>query len=189
LLLFFKKEVFSYAWLMINPASARLHFHRMTTDDYDDCAAMWADPDTTRHIGGAPSTPEESWGRVLRCVGHWAALGYGTWVIRDRQTGRFAGDIGFKQFRRDLDPVLQTLPEIGWVLAPWARGQGLATEAATAALGWADAVPGWPMTLCIIDPENLASLRVAAKCGFAEQARTEYKAKPVIVFARQRSPA
>ncbi len=170
---------------MPDPATPRLRFHRMTAEDYPDCAAMWADPDTTRHIGGAPSTPEESWGRLLRCIGHWAALGYGMWVIRDRQTGRFAGDVGFKQFRRDLDPATQTLPEIGWVLAPWARGQGLATEAATAALSWADAGPGWPRTLCIIDPENAASLRVAAKCGFAEQARTEYKQKPVILFARQ----
>jgi RimJ/RimL family protein N-acetyltransferase len=171
---------------MIDPASPRLSFHRMSAADYDDCAALWADPATTRYIGGTPSAPQESWNRVLRCIGHWTATGYGTWVVRDRATGRFAGDVGFKQFRRDLDPATQTLPEIGWVLASWAHGHGLATEAARAALAWADAGPGWPATLCMIDPDNVASLRVAAKCGFSEQARTTYKDRPVILLARRR---
>ena len=113
----------------------------------------------------------------------------GFWVARERGTGRFMGELGFKQFRRDLDPALEMLPEIGWVLAPWAWGQGLATEAARAVLGWADTVPQWPETLCMIDPDNHASRRVAAKTGYGAIAETTYKDKPITIFRRPRGGA
>jgi RimJ/RimL family protein N-acetyltransferase len=164
--------------------TGRLSFHRHGLDDFADCVAMWGDAETTRHIGGSPSTPEESWARLLRGVGHWALLGYGSWVVRERGTGRFAGDIGFKRFQRGLEPAWDALPEMGWVLAPWARRQGFATEAVRGALAWGDARFGWPGVLCMIDPENAASLRVAARCGFSEVSRAAYKDKPVIVFRR-----
>lgn len=166
--------------------TSRLSFYRHTLDDYDECAAMWSDPETNRYLGGKPSTPEESWARLLNSIGHWAALRYGFWVIRDRDTGRFAGNVGFRQFRRDLDPVSNLLPEIGWILAPWARGHGLATEAALAALGWADAQHGWPDIICMIEHGNLASDRVAFKCGFFELAEASYKDKPVTISRRSR---
>jgi RimJ/RimL family protein N-acetyltransferase len=167
----------------------RLSFHRHGLDDFADCVAMWGDAETTRHIGGVPSTAEESWARLLRGVGHWALLGYGSWVIRDRVSGRFAGDVGFKRFQRGLDPALDVLPELGWVLAPWARGRGLATEAVFGALAWGDARFGWPEVLCMIDPENAASLSVAEKAGFSAFSRADYKTKPVILFRRVSSAA
>ncbi len=171
---------------MSDPATARLAFHRHGIADLADSAAMWGDAQTTRHIGGQPSTPEESWARLLRNAGHWALTGYGFWVARERGTGRFMGEIGFKQFRRDLDPALEMLPEIGWVLAPWAWGRGLATEAARAVLGWADTVPCWPQTLCMIDPDNHASRRVAAKVGYDVFGEAAYRDKPILLLRRAR---
>jgi RimJ/RimL family protein N-acetyltransferase len=145
---------------------------------------MWGDEETTRHIGGRPSTPEESWSRLLRTAGHWALLNYGFWALRHRESGRFVGEFGFKQFRRSLDPALETLPEAGWVLAPWARGQGFASEATAAILAWADAEAGWTETLCMIDPGNAASLRIATSRGYIEHSRAIYHDKPVILLRR-----
>jgi RimJ/RimL family protein N-acetyltransferase len=146
---------------------------------------MWADADTMRHISGVASTPEESWHRVVRNIGHWAAYGYGFWTLHEREGGAFAGICGFKQFRRDLDPSLQSLPEIGWIMAPAARGRGLATEAAQAALAWTDRM--WPaaMTVCMVDPANMASLQVAARCGYHSHAQAQYGGKPVIILTRR----
>src|SRR5580693_912249 len=93
--------------------SARLLFRVHTLADYADLAAMWADPDVTRHIGGRPFTAEESWQRLLRYAGHWQLVGYGFWMIVDKESGRYAGNIGFGDFKRDLEPpVADFAPEI-----------------------------------------------------------------------------
>ncbi len=166
----------------LETARLRLAGHRL--DDFDDSAAMWADPEVTRHIGGRPSTREEAWTRLLRYVGHWALLGYGYWVVRDQASGRFVGEVGFADFHRELEPPFDGAPEIGWALVPWAHGRGLATEAVRAALAWGDQHLGARRTVCMIDPGNAASIRVAQKCDYEEYARTSYKGAPTILFQR-----
>ena len=83
----------------------KLRGHRL--DDFVHCAAMWADPIVTKHIGGRPFTEEESWTRLLRYVGHWALLGFGYWVVEEKITGSFIGEAGFADYKRDIDPPLQ----------------------------------------------------------------------------------
>lgn len=172
--------------------TGRLVLRAHTAADFAECAAMWADPLVTRHIGGRPSTEEEVWARVLRYAGLWALLGYGYWVIRERETERFVGEVGFADFRRDITPSPGSAPEAGWVLAAWAHGRGLATEAVQAALAWGDAhLPGAeagpPRTVCIIDPQNAPSIRVAQKCGYRELGPASYKGQPTLVFERVHS--
>ena len=165
----------------------RLRGHRV--DDLADCAAMWADPVLVRHTVGKPLTEEESWRRLLGYVGHWALMGFGFWAAEEKGTGRFVGEIGFVDYKRDLEPSLKGVPEIGWVLASHAHGQGFATEAVRAALAWGDAHFDSPRTACIIAPQNAASIRVAVKCGYRELTRTTYKGHPVLMYVRDASPA
>jgi RimJ/RimL family protein N-acetyltransferase len=83
-----------------------------------------------------------------------------------------------------MSPSIEGTPETGWVLMPRAHGRGYATEAVRAALGWADShLPG-ARTMCMIVPDNVASIGVAKKCGYEEAWRTSYKDSPVIVFSR-----
>jgi RimJ/RimL family protein N-acetyltransferase len=82
----------------------RLRLRAHTSADYPVSAAMWADADVTRFIGGRPFTAEESWMRVLRCAGHWALNGYGFWVVEERATGKFLGEAGFMDFKRGFEP-------------------------------------------------------------------------------------
>ncbi len=163
----------------------RLIFHRHTPADFTESAALWADPRVTQYIGGKPSTGEESWARLLRNIGHWHATGFGFWVIRDRETGRFAGEVGLKLFRRGLEDAWEDLPEAGWALAPWAHGKGLATESVNAALAWGDAHFAWPVILCMIDPANQPSRRVAEKSAFKEHARCSYHGSETVIFQRE----
>lgn len=164
--------------------TGRLILRPHVRGDFDECFALWSDATVTRFIGGRPFSREEVWTRLLRYAGHWALLGYGYWVIREKSSGRFVGEIGFADYQRDIDPPLGGTPEIGWALMPWSHGRGLATEAVRGALGWADAT--WPDadTLCIVAPENTASLRVAGKCGYVEQVATTYNGHPIIVHRR-----
>ncbi len=175
--------------LNLAPVAPAIDTQRLTLrghqlSDFDECAAMWADPRVTRHIGGVPSTTEEAWARVLRYVGHWSLLGFGYWVIREKATGQFVGETGFADFKRKIVPPLA--PEIGWALAVSAHNKGFATEAVRAAVAWGVTHFGAAgRTVCLISPTNVASLRVAEKCGYKEYQRTTYKGEPTLVLESQ----
>ncbi len=159
----------------------RMRGHRM--DDFEAAAAMWGDPVVTRYFG-RPFSEEEVWTRMLRYVGHWRWLGFGYWALEDKATGAFAGEVGFADYKREMQPSIRGVPELGWVLAAQFHGKGYATEAAQAALAWGDRHFAGGRTVCIINPENLLSIRVAAKCGYREQLRTTYKGSPIILYER-----
>jgi RimJ/RimL family protein N-acetyltransferase len=162
----------------------RLSLEGHQLQDFADCRAMWMDPVVTRFIGGKPSTSQEVWHRLLRYVGHWAVLGFGYWVVREKASGQFVGEVGFADWKRDLEPSFGSAPEMGYALAPWCYGRGFATEAALAATAWGDANLPEPRTWCLINPEAKASIRVAEKCGYRELDRTTYNAQPIILFER-----
>jgi RimJ/RimL family protein N-acetyltransferase len=161
----------------------RLRLRGHVATDLDVCAAMWADANVTRFIGGKPSTRDETWGRLLRYAGSWSLLGYGYWLAEEKDTRRLVGEVGFGNWQRDITPALD-VPEIGWALMPWAQGKGLATEGVKGAVAWADANLRSTLT-CIISPENTPSIRVAEKCGFREHARTFFKGDATIIYRRQ----
>ena len=171
---------------VIETGRLRLRPHR--PGDLADCAAMWSDPRVTRHIGGRPFAIDEVWSKILRYAGHLSLLGYGYWAIEERNSGRFLGETGFADFKRGMGPGFDGAPEIGWVLAPAAHGAGMGTEAVAAALSWGDRHFEAARTVCLIDPGNLPSLRLAEKCGYREFRRTTYKDHPTILFERSGTP-
>ncbi len=164
----------------------RLRLRRHQVADFEDCYRMWSDAEVTRHIGGRPFTREEVWARLLRYAGHWAMLGFGFWLIEDKVTGKFQGETGFADFHRETTPKFHA-PEAGWALAPHAMGKGFATEALTAITRWADVNLQSDHTVCIINPENVASIRVAEKCGYGDARTIEYSGKPIVLYRRARN--
>jgi RimJ/RimL family protein N-acetyltransferase len=164
----------------------RLRLRGPVIEDFPMSDRMWRDEDVTRFITGTASTPAESWSRLLRNIGHWHALGFGYWIVEDKTTGAFLGEVGLADFRRDMTPALGGVPEIGWVLNRQAHGRGIATEAALAVVGWADEALVAPKTVCIFDPEHLASLRVASKLGYVQRHMATFKNKPTLVMQRFR---
>lgn len=153
-------------------------------EDFPHTAAMWADPKVTQHILERPLSEEGAWSRFLRYVGHWAVLGFGYWLIEEKKTGKFVGEAGFADYKREIDPTLRGVPEIGWVLATEAHGKGYATEAVGGMTLWAD-TQFRTRTVCIIAPDNIASVHVAVKCGYRELPSTTYNGRPVLAFGRE----
>ena len=75
--------------------------------------------------------------------------------------GEDDGLLGVVGLRLTADP-----PTVGYWIAPEARGRGLATAATAAISAWAFATLGPTRIALHAEPDNLASRRVAEKCGF-----------------------
>ena len=163
----------------------RLTLRAHRRDDFEESFAMWSDPIVTRYIGGKPSTEQQAWSRLLNYAGHWALMGFGYWALEEKATGRFVGELGFANFRRDIAPSMRDAPELGWALASPFHGHGFATEAVRAAVAWGDERFAAARTVCLIDEENVASVRVAEKCGYGVFERTVFNERPTLFLARE----
>ena len=162
----------------------RLRLRGFRADDFDPWLAMSRAPAYHQYFGPAPLPAEEVWKLVLRSAGHWQILGYGFWAAEDKATGEFVGAVGFLSLKRALEPPLGEAPEVGWVFSPAVHGRGYATEAVAAALAWGAGHFGPVRTVCIIHPGNQPSLRLAAKFGYREYARTTYHEQPIVLLER-----
>lgn len=160
----------------------RLRAHR--PDDFAACCALWSNPIVNRYTSGKPLAPEEVWAKMLRYRGLWSMLEYGYWVVEEKASGEFVGELGFADFKRDIQPSLDGMPESGWALLPRVHGKGYATEALRAAIAWGNQHFGDCKTCCIINLENTASIRLAEKCGYREWQASVYKEHNVLLFTR-----
>ncbi len=154
--------------------------------DLPAMTALWGDSDVVRYIGGKPFSAEDVWQRLLRYRGHWALLGYGYWIIRERTTGAFVGEIGFADWHRTGLAELAGRPEGGWVLSPAMQGRGYAGEALDAVLAWLDRTLGSPSSACIIAPDHGRSLRLAERRGYRIVRRATYRDSDTCVLLRER---
>lgn len=104
-------------------------------------------------------------------VAHWRAHGFGPWIVE--QDGEPAAILEVHYAGPGVTGIEPHEVEIGWHVAEARRGNGLATEAARAALddAFANARPnhhGW--VVAYIRPENAISQRVAARIGMRHEA-------------------
>ena len=117
------------------------------------------DPEVRRFIGGgAVPTPEDAWRHMAMLAGMWTLRGNGQWAIEEKASGEFVGRTGVwfpvgSPRSRPPGPS----PTKHW-------GSGYATEAGRR-LRAAFATLGVTHVISLIDPENVASRRVAEKLG------------------------
>ncbi|MEM9761661.1 MAG: GNAT family N-acetyltransferase [Pseudomonadota bacterium] len=154
--------------------------------DFHYVRAMWADPVVVRHIYDRPQTDAESWFRLLRYRGHCALLGFGYWAVIDRDDQSYLGEVGFADYRREIDPPFDGMPEAGWVMTARAHGRGLALEAMEAALDWFDTNNDASRTVAMISAENAGSVRLAKALGYEMTRTGVYNGKDRLIFERLR---
>ena len=162
----------------------RLVLRQFTPHDLDSLVAMWASPEVVRYIGGVPLTREDTWRRQLAACGQWMFNGFGYWIVE--MDGRIVGQAGLADFKREMEPGIEGEPELGYVFDASVHGQGVAYEACSAILAWADATLGAPSYPAIIDARNEPSIRLAEKLGFTKQADATYRGEPIALFRRPR---
>ncbi len=138
--------------------TARLVLRPPIESDLDSWAGFMADAVATRFVGGTQAR-SVAWRGMATMAGCWALRGFGMFSVVERSSGRWVGRIGPWQ------PEGWPGPEIGWSLVRDVWGLGYATEGASAAIDWALDTLGWSEIIHVIDPENAASLAVAARLG------------------------
>ena len=136
----------------------RLLLRLPTLADLDPLAAMMADEESTRFLGGA--VPRSvSWRALMTLIGAWHAHGFAMFSVIEKSTGRWVGRLG------PWMPEGWPGTEVGWAIARDCWGRGYAPEGAEAATDWAFDHLGWTNVIHSIAPDNVASQAVARKLG------------------------
>jgi RimJ/RimL family protein N-acetyltransferase len=159
--------------------TARLVLRGWTESDFDAHAAMSADPEVMRYMGGVLDRAQ-SWREMALHAGHWTLRGYGQWAVERKSDGVLLGRIGL--WNPEGWPGL----EVGWKLARHAWRHGYATEGARAAMRWAWDVLDAERLISVIHPENAASIRVAERLGLRRVREEVVNGKPAAIFAIER---
>ena len=138
----------------------RLRLVPLDASRTDDLAAIYADPEVARYIGGDRLTPEGTREQVATFERVWRERGYGQSALLERDTGRMIGRAGLHPW-----PVWDEL-ELGYALARDRWGIGLAREACEVWLDWAWAHLPEDHLIAVIQPGNVASVGLAERLGF-----------------------
>jgi RimJ/RimL family protein N-acetyltransferase len=160
----------------------RLRLRGIRGSDFEDYAALYADPEVTRFIGdGATWDRGRAWRHMAFAVGHWHLEGSGVWVAEEKASGEFLGVIGF------WEPAAWPGFELSYHLARRHWGQGYATEAAKAALAHAFLVWQRAHVISLINPKNLHSIRVAERSGERLEGRLDHFGRLMFLYGLDRT--
>jgi len=165
--------------------TSRLICERLRADHADELPRLLQDPRVARTLSatGEPPTRAELVDTLGEKIVPWDRLGFGLWLVRDRETGQMIGQGGLQTtFVADCNEV-----EVAWAIVPERWGHGLATELAQAAMGVAFDDLGLHQVVAFTLPDNHASRRVMDKSGFVFEHEILHAGLPH-VFYRCRAP-
>lgn len=144
--------------------TARLILRPPLREDFEPWAELIGDAVAARFIGG-PQPRNGAWRSAMTMAGAWYLEGFAMFSVLEKASGRWVGRVG------PWLPAGWPGTEIGWSIVPARWGRGYAVEAAAAAIDWAFDRLGWDEIIHVIDPENVASQRVAIKLGSRNRGR------------------
>lgn len=139
----------------------RLLLRRQIPSDIEFLIGLWSDLEVTRHLGGPR---EKAW---LRSVFEETEVDpfqeqFDLWPAVERATGLPVGHCGLLSKEVDGKPEI----ELNYIFSPEAWGKGYAVEIGNALRKYAFEQLGLTRLIALIDPENAASEKVAARMGF-----------------------
>jgi len=158
----------------------RLLLRRLLPGDLDDLYALYRDPEIRRYFPEGTLTYEETREELEWFLnGHPRHQELGLWATIYKPAKSFIGRCGLLPWTIDgRDEV-----EVAYLLDKACWGQGLATEAALAIANYAVETLGLTRLICLIDRENVASIRVAEKIGMSFEREGEDEKGPYLLFS------
>ena len=158
----------------------RLLCRRPLAGDAHDYRDLLLDEQVGAWLRPAPLPPfreGEPEALLRKDLAHWEAHGFGPWALIDRHSGVFAGRGGLCWTQVGSERAV----ELPWALLPAFWNDGLATEAAVAALEAARRV-GIPEVISLALLENRPSRRVMEKAGLTFEGEVEHVGLPHALY-------
>ncbi|MGW7264462.1 GNAT family N-acetyltransferase [Streptomyces sp. NPDC054842] len=149
---------------MVTLETPRLIMRRWREEDVAPMAAVNADPEVMRWIrDGSVRDERQTRDGIRAWESEWEERGFGLFAVEIRSTGELAGFTGLSvpHFMPEVLPAV----EVGWRLGRSHWGQGLATEAAAAAVRFGFEEAGLERIVSIAQVGNDASERIMGKLG------------------------
>jgi RimJ/RimL family protein N-acetyltransferase len=150
---------------MISPwrlATARLILTPVAPADLRDISALKADPRAFAQMLGGVRSRLQAAEELAEDIRFWGANGFGMWSVRARAGNAFLGLTGLMH-RPDSRGIA-----LRFALWPQARGIGLASEAAGAALRYAHEIAGLREIIAVAREDNFSSRMVIGAIGMTE---------------------
>ncbi|HEY3312232.1 MAG TPA: GNAT family N-acetyltransferase [Anaerolineales bacterium] len=161
----------------------RLILRHLVLEDLEDLWALYCNPNITKYIPDAPRSREEAREELeWHMHGHPKFPELGLWATIYKESGKFIGRCGLLPWTIDGRQEV----EVAYALAERYWGQGLATEAARAILVYGFESLALQRLICLIDPDNLASQKVARKIGMQLELRTVLDNLPTLIYSTSR---
>ena len=157
----------------------RLVLDKWRSSDWTDFRPIATDVQVMRYItGGVPWSNEQIRAFVDRQIKQYSERNFCRWKLLRKPKLELIGFCGVGFWRTAPDP------EIGWWLAREWWGQGLATEAARAALRHAFEQAGLERIISIARPENTASIRIMEKLGMTFECEFSHENLRLVRYSR-----
>jgi ribosomal-protein-alanine N-acetyltransferase len=148
----------------------RMLLRRQVLSDLDDLYALYCDPEIIKYLPDAPRNLEETREELEWFLnGHPKYPELGLWATIHKETGKFIGRCGLLPW--EIDGTHEV--EVAYTIARPYWGQGLATEAARAIRDYGFEKLNLSRLVSLIDPENVASQKVAEKIGMKLEKRVD----------------
>ena len=158
----------------------RLSFRRLTMDDLDDLFALYHALDVRKYYSEGIPNYEETRHELEWIVDEcYPKYGFGMWATILKETGKFIGRCGLCPM--DIEGTEEI--EVAYMLDSQYWGQGLATEAAQAIFKYGVEQVGLKRLICVINPGNIASARVAEKIGMRLEIDGDVNGEPTLLYS------
>jgi len=164
---------------MLSPwrlATARLFLTPVAPADLNDISKLKADPRAFAQMLGGVRSRLAAAEELAEDIRFWGAHGYGIWAVRARYGHEFLGIAGLMH-RPDGRGVA-----LRFAFWPQARGVGLASEAAGAALVYAHETARLTKVIAVAREDNYSSRMVIGAIGMTEMDRFMRDGVPLLVY-------
>ena len=163
---------------MIAATTPCLLLREFGSDDIDALAPILADPEVMRFSLSGPETREQTAAFIGWCREQYSRHRFGLWAVVHIDDERLIGYCGLSAW--EIDGAHEV--EVGYRLDPKYWGQGLATEAARAALASARDHLGLSRVIVMIEAADVVSVRVAEKLGMRWEKESFLQGIPVRIY-------